>query len=230
MQQPLASQLCDQRESKRFGRLERSCALFCLRPPKLLRDLTESAAKMPGQMRLIGKTGFRCDIRDRAHFGCRSQLLAIPQSTTHKLLVRRKPDYLEESAEMEQAKASRMRHFVVGQLWAKFASINAIACRIERYIVQAARDSKDESPNVQGAGSSLYYGCSPDASVCVGCGDRYVNREHRRRRRCARTDWQGSECHHSSPQTSSRAAAASAVTLTIVPAACCPSPAAVVDR
>ena len=26
-----------------------------------------------------------------------------------------------------------MRHFVVGQLWAKFASINAIACRIERY-------------------------------------------------------------------------------------------------
>jgi hypothetical protein len=57
-----------------------------------------------------------------------------------------------------------MRHFVVGQLWAKFASINAIACRIERHLVHAPRDSKDESPNVQRAGS-----CSITAARPTGC-------------------------------------------------------------
>jgi hypothetical protein len=68
-------------------------------------------------MRLIGKTGFRCDIRDGAPCVCREQLLGVLQSTTQKVLVRRQPDYLvEEPAEMERTQASRTRHFIAGQL------------------------------------------------------------------------------------------------------------------
>jgi hypothetical protein len=75
-----------------------------VRPTKLLQALAESAAKMPGQMRLIGKTGFGCDIPDRAPCVCREQLLGVLQSTTQKVLVRRQSDYLVPRRELVQSK------------------------------------------------------------------------------------------------------------------------------
>jgi hypothetical protein len=78
--------------SELVGRLERLCSPFCIfvLVPKLLRAHAVGAEKMPSQMRLIGKTGFRCHIRDRAPFaGLQQQLLGVSQPTMQQVLMRR---------------------------------------------------------------------------------------------------------------------------------------------
>ena len=74
-------------------------------------------AKVPRQMRLISKSGFRRDIRHRAPLVCREQFLGVPEPTTQQVLVRRQADDLvEEPAEMERAQTCGARHFIAGEL------------------------------------------------------------------------------------------------------------------
>jgi hypothetical protein len=55
----------------------------------LLRSLAESTPKVPGEMRLVGKSGFRRNVGDRAPFVCRQKLSGIAHSTAQEVLVRR---------------------------------------------------------------------------------------------------------------------------------------------
>jgi hypothetical protein len=77
----------------RSARLESLCSLFCefVRPPKSLRASAERAAKVPPEMRLVGKASFRRDILDRALFLSGQQLPRLSKSATQELPVRRSP-------------------------------------------------------------------------------------------------------------------------------------------
>jgi hypothetical protein len=101
----------------RSGRIESLCSLFCLFvcPPKSLRAATESAAKLLGQMGLVGEAAFRSDIGHRASFLCQQQPLGVSQPAAQKVLVRRQTnERVEEPAEMERTQASDTRYFITG--------------------------------------------------------------------------------------------------------------------
>ena len=90
-------------------RLGRLCSLLSLfvRPPKLLRTFAEGAAKMSGEVGLIGKAGF---------IGAKvASSQVASKSTAHKVLMRRYADErVEEPAEMERTQAGHARHLLTG--------------------------------------------------------------------------------------------------------------------